>query len=118
MQENSFRYNKKRKHYSYTLRHKNGYSEIILLTTDAVFKDKKYGRTIIRNNIPIYQHPNPNKQSNGEKYYIINHHPYFDKDESFNPKAYRWKWHPMDKRKVKRFKQFQKYKKYFDSFGK
>ena len=41
MTDNKFRYNKKRKHYSYSFRKRNGYSENILLTTDSVFENKK-----------------------------------------------------------------------------
>ena len=118
MARSKFRYNKKRKHYSYSYREKNGYSENILLTTDSVLVDKKYGRRIVRNNIPLYMHPNPNKRKDGNNYYIVNHRPYFDKEESFNPKRYRWMWHRNDKRKIKRFKKFKKYKYYFDNYGK
>ena len=118
MVQNKFRYNKKCKHYSYSYREKNRYSENVLLTTDPVLEDKKYGRRIIRNNIRIYRHPNPNKQNDGNKYYIVNHRPYFDKDDSFNPKIYKWKWHRNDKRIVKRFKKYKKYKGYFDNYGK
>ena len=118
MTDNKFRYNKKRKHYSYSFRKRNGYSENILLTTDSVFENKKYGKRVIRHNIPI-AHPNPRRQNDGKTYYIVNHSPYIDKEGSFYPKEYHnWKWRPNDKRKVKRFKKYKKNKRYFDTFGK
>lgn len=119
MSKSNFRYNKKRKHYSYTLKEMDESSENILLTTAAFFEDKKYGKKIIRKNIPIYKHPNPNKQNDGKNYFIVNHCPYFDNNNSFCSKVYScWKWNRNDKRKIKRFKKFKKYKKYFNNYGK
>lgn len=119
MSKNTFKYNKKRKHYSYIFGENNNRCKNILLTTKALFEDKKYGKKIIRSNIPLAEHPNPSKKKDGIKYYLVNHQPYFDDSFSFDSKVYsKWKWNPNDKRKIKRFKKYSKYKKFFDDYGK
>ena len=109
--KNRFRFNKKRKHYSYIFTIKNGYCSNILLTTKRESINKKHGKSIIVRNIRLYKHPNPRKTN--VIVFIYNHPPYIDAIESFDSKKLNWKWDINDKRNVKRMKKYKKYKKYF-----
>ena len=119
MIENQFRWNKKRKHYAYILKERGEYVENILLTTDQLFRDKKKGKAIVKNNIPLSNHPNPNITNKFGVFFIVNHKPYIDKKDSFDSKVYsKWKWNKNDKRTIKRFKKYKKYKSYFNYYRK
>ena len=97
-----FRWNKKRKHYSYLHKDIGSKRLNILITSKPVvvkhLDDEKV--IVIKKNIPLYKHPNSNK--NG-KFYIIPKN-YLDESNSFDSKVYKWNWNVKDKRKVKRVK--------------
>ena len=118
MSRSEFKYNKKRKHYSYLFKDVGDFRKNILLTTDSVFIDRKKGKPFTKNKIPIYKHPNRNKWNDGKNYFIVNHKPYIDYKDSFSQNVYPWKWDKNDKKKVKRFKKYKKNKKFFDNYGK
>ena len=105
--KDKFLFNKKRKHYSYIFKIRNGYCLNILLTTEAESKQKKHKKEKIVRNIRLYRHPNKNSVV---EVFIYNHPPYNDHESSFDEKILKWSWDINDKRKVKRMK---KYKKYF-----
>ena len=105
--KNTFKFNKKRKHYSYIFKIVNDYCSNILLTTKSFSKDKKKGKIIVVKNIKLFRHPNP-KQTDVE-IYIHNHKPYKDHITCFDQKRLDWKWDKNDKRKIKRFKKYKKY---------
>lgn len=116
MSLSEFRWNKKRRHYAYIFKECGDYKMNILLSTDPYFVTKKHGKTIIRKNIRIAIHPNPNLKGDKRTFYIVNHKPYFDRNVSFNDRAYsNWKWSHHDKRLIKRFKKYRKYRSYFDN---
>lgn len=97
-----FRYNKRRKHYSYIFGQKGDNRKNILLTSKPVHKKKQKDGTYREyKNVKLYQHPNPNKK--GITQYVIpkvetDHHEVFDK------KLNNWKFHPFDKRNIKKIK--------------
>lgn len=105
--KNKFRFNKKRKHYSYIFKIKNGYCLNILLTTKSESIHKKHGKTKIVRNIKLYKHPNLRRID--VTAFIYNHPPYVDAIESFDDKQLDWKWDVNDKRNVKRMKKYNKY---------
>ena len=109
--KNKFRYNKKRKHYSYIFKIVNGFCLNILLTTQPESIHKKHGKIIKIRNIKLHMHPN-HRRSN-TIVFIYNHQPYIDAIESFDCKQLDWEWDVNDKRKVKRFKKYWIYKKIF-----
>ena len=109
--KDKFRYNKKRKHYSYIFKIKNGYCSNILLTTQSESTHRKHGKTKIIRNIKLYKHPNSRKDN--VIVFIYNHPPYVDAMESFDNKKLDWKWNVNDKRKIKRMKKYKKYRKSF-----
>ena len=111
--KDTFRFNKKRKHYAYIFKIKNGYCLNILLTTQSKSIHKKHGKTKVVNNIKVYKHPN-SKISN-VVIYIYNHSPYVDSLESFSRKELDWIWDINDKRNVKRMKKYKKNKDYFQN---
>ena len=110
--KDKFRYSKKRKHYSYIFKIKNGYCSNILLTTQSESTHIKHGKAKIIRNIKLHKHPNSRKAS--AIVFIYNHSPYVDAIESFDDKELDWKWDVNDKRNVKRFKKYKKYKKHFE----
>ena len=115
MSLSEFRYNKKRKHYSYIFKDCGAYRINILLSTDQYFVTKKHGKRIVRRNIRISAHPNPNLKEDKSIFYLVNHKPYFDRNDCFDNRVYaNWKWSPQDKRLVKRFKNCQKYRWFFE----
>lgn len=98
MSRSEFRWNKKRKHYSYLHKDIGSKRKNILITTKPQITRK--GKTNI-NNVPLYKHPNPNKDG---KFYLIPRN-FLDDESSFEQKVYtNWKFHKNDKRKVKRIK--------------
>ena len=110
--KNTFRYNKKIKHYAYIFKITNGYCYNILLTTQQFSIQKKHKKEKLVKNIKLFKHPN--KDSN-KVAFIYNHSPYIDKSTSFDTKELLWTWDINDKRKVKRLIKYKKYKMYFDN---
>ena len=116
MSRSEFRWNKKRKHFAYLFKDVGEYRKNILISTDNILIDKKYGKEIIRTNIKLTKHPNPNK-NNDKNNYVINHKPYVDHKDSFAEREYeKWRWNKHDKRNIKRFKKYKKNKRYFDNY--
>lgn len=109
--KDKFRYNKKRKHYSYIFKIVGNYCINILLTTQSESKQRKKGKTTMVKNIKLSTHPNPNTPN--VIVYIYNHAPYYDPINSFDLKTLKWKWNINDKRIVKRLKKYNKHKQYF-----
>lgn len=104
--KDKFLYNKKRKHYSYIFKVRNGYCLNILLTTEAESKQKKHKKEKIVNNIKLYKYPNKNSIL---KVFIYNRSPCNDHESSFDKKVLNGIWDVNDKRKVKRMKKYKKY---------
>ena len=106
MPKNEFRWNKKRKHYSYIHKRIGSKRKNILISSKAVMviKKNKGGKQLIKN-IPLFHHPNPNKDG---QYYLIPKN-YIDDIESFDLHVYeKWFFDRNDKRKVKRIKKIKK----------
>ena len=99
---NEFRWNKKRKHYSYLYKHRGEYICNILITTKRFVVNKK--NTIKYVNIHLIRHPNKNKKGD---FYVIPRI-YVDYKESFGDKSYPWSWDRNDKRKIKRIKKMKR----------
>ena len=106
--KNTFRYNKKRKHYAYIFKAIDGYCSNILITTKSQSLQKKKGKSIVIKNVRLFRHPNPNESN--LVVFIYNHPPYRDPYVSFENKKLKWSWDINDKRKIKRFKKYKKYK--------
>ena len=100
MSRSEFRYNKRRKHYSYLLKDVGSRRKNIILTSKSV----RYFHSKVKKNIKLYQHPNPNSSKQAYLIPII----YNDEFSSFEDKKLNWKFHPNDKRKVKRIKKGHK----------
>ena len=102
MSRSEFRWNKKRKHYSYLYKCLGSKRKNILISSQKyVFKTKNGKKKIILMNVPLYHHPN--KSKNGQ-YYVIPKI-YIDDIESFDVKIYEnWCFDKNDKRKIKRIK--------------
>lgn len=100
-----FRYNKKRKHYSYIYGQKGDLRKNLLLSSKSTRKVKKRnGRHKIINNIKLQKHPNPNCK---EDEYIMNKR-YLDDKNDFGRKLNNWSFDKNDKRIVKRIKKGKK----------
>ena len=95
-----FRYNKRRKHYSYSFKKHNSRVNNILLTSKPFRKE----HLDIKKNVQLYKHPNPNSNKQAYLIPIV----YSDDDSSFDSKELKWKFHPNDKRKIKRIKKRRK----------
>ena len=95
-----FRFNKRRKHYSYSFKNMKSITENILLTSKPT--RKRHER--VEKNIKLYRHPNPNSSKEVFIIPIV----YRDDESSFDSKELKWKFHPNDKRKVKRIKKNRK----------
>lgn len=103
--KNEFRWNKKRKHYSYIFK-RIGANRLNILITSKPYVTKK-GK-IHQNNVPLFRHPNPSKTG---RFYLIPRK-YFDNYLSFDKKIYiGWRFDRNDKRKVKRIKRINTNKK-------
>ena len=101
MSRSEFRYNKKRKHYAYLCKDKNGKIINILITSKPFVKKHKNGKEkIVLTNIPLYRHPNNIKQG---IFYVVPKL-YLDNIDSFDIRIYKWIWDKNDKRKIKRIK--------------
>lgn len=101
MSRSEFRFNKKRKHYAYLFKDTKSKTKNILITSKPVIIRFKKGRQIIKNNIPLFRHPNPNKSG---QFYLIAR-VYVDEIYSFDEHKYKsWVFDKNDKRKVKRLK--------------
>ncbi len=97
MSRSEFRWNKKRKHYSY-IHNDDGNKRInIVISSKPCVKRK--GKVVIKN-VPLYRHPNVNKDG---QFYVIPRN-YADDKDSFDGKVYDWYWDRNDKRKIKRIK--------------
>ena len=96
MSRSEFRYNKKRKHYSYLFKDLGTKRKII------VFSSKPYRKVHnkMKKNIRLYRHPNP---SSDKQAYLIPY-VYVDDISVFDVKILKWKFHPNDKRQIKRIK--------------
>ena len=104
MSISQFKYNKRRKHYSYSHRKRGSKEENILITSKPYVKKHKNGKDkIVLRNVPLYHHPNPNKEG---QFYVIPRN-YVDDITDFAPKVYKWNWHRNDKRKIKRIKKLK-----------
>lgn len=101
MSISEFRYNKKRKHYSYIHGQRNDRRKNILITSKPVIRTKK--KDI--HNKPLFHHPN--KYNDGQYYVVIRN--YSDDKSCFGDKTYDWNWDRNDKRTIKRIKR-KKYK--------
>ncbi len=96
-----FRYNKKRKHYSYLFKKKGDYRQNILLSTDPTVKEKKFGKEKEIKNVKLYKHPNPNSKKTA---YVVTRI-YTDHKDVFADKVYQnWAFDKNDKRKIKKIK--------------
>ena len=100
MSISKFRYNKRRKHYSYSFRKNNSRVKNILLTSKPVRKE----HLDAKENIKLFKHPNPNSDKQAYLIPIV----YSDDEISFDSKELKWNFHPNDKRKVKRIKKRRK----------
>lgn len=95
-----FRYNRKRKHYSYIYRHLGNYRRNLLISTKPVRKIKNNGKVKTIKNIELEKHPNPNSN---KKVFIINKS-YTDHKNVFDYNLKNWKFYKIDRLKVKRIK--------------
>lgn len=97
MSRSEFRWNKKRKHYSYI--HKDvGDRRINIIISSKPYVKRK-GKIAIKN-VLLFKHPNATKDG---QFYVIPRN-YIDDKKSFDVKVYPWKWNKNDKRKIKRIK--------------
>ena len=96
MSISEFRFNKKRKHYSYLFKTIGVYRKNVLLSTKPI----RIWKGKIKFNIKLFKHPNPNSI---KVVYII---PivYVDHMDSFYPQSLKWKFDKNDKRLIKRLK--------------
>ena len=97
MARSEFRWNKKRKHYSYI--HKDDGSKRINIIVSSKPYVKRKGKNVIRN-VPLYRHPNIKREG---QFYVVPRN-YADLKDSFDNRIYDWKWDKNDKRKIKRIK--------------
>lgn len=103
MSRSEFRYNKKRKHYSYLFKDVGSKCKNIVLTSKPFRKDHR----TIRKNLRLFKHPNPNSEKQAYVIPII----YFDDLCSFDYRTLKWCFNPNDKRKIKRIKRHRKAQK-------
>ncbi len=100
MSRSEFRYNKRRKHYSYLFKDAGQRRKNIVLTTKPYRKE----HSKLKKNVKLYKRPNPNSDKQAYVVPIV----YNDDADSFDEKRLNWKFHPNDKRKVKRIKKRRK----------
>ena len=101
MTRTEFRYNKKRKHYSYIYSCRGDYRQNLLISSKpdrVVHKDGKKKRI---KNIKLSKHPNPNK--NGEESYLMTKR-CLDHKDNFGPVKKNWFFSILDRLKVKKVK--------------
>ena len=94
MARSEFRYNRKRKHYSYLFQDIDSKRKIIILSSKAYRKEHKK----MKRNVKLFKNPNPNNQNDS---YLIPKI-YVDDISSFDERKLKWSFHRNDKRKVKR----------------
>ena len=94
MSRSEFRYNKKRKHYSYLFKDVGSRRKNIVLSSNPFRKE----HMTLKKNIELYSNPDPN---NDNKSYLIPKI-YVDDIDSFDRRKLKWKFHQNDKRKIKR----------------
>lgn len=97
-----FRYNRRRKHYSYIFKRSKGKYYNLLLSSKPTEVKTREKRTVVYNNVSLTAHPNPNKSN--EKQWIV---PKVRKDKDFEKtfgKQLSWSFHPQDKWKIKKIK--------------
>ena len=100
-----FKWNKRRKHHAYSHKKYGSKEENILISSKPyVFKHKNGKNKIILKNIPLYHHPNPEKEG---QFYVIPRN-YIDDSGDFDSRTYKWNWNNNDKRKIKRIKRLKK----------
>lgn len=99
-----FRYNKKRKHYSYIYGKKGEFRQNLLLSSKPTRRIKKRNRVKIINNIKLQRHPNPNCKDDE---YIMNKK-HLDHVNDFGRVLNNWSFDKNDKRIVKRLKKGKK----------
>lgn len=100
MSRSEFRFNRKRKHYSYLFKDIGIYRKNILIST----KPKRKWHNKVKINVRLYKHPNPNSK----KEVFIIPKIYVDHLEAFDKQILKWKFDKNDKRKVKRIKKQNK----------
>ena len=100
MARSEFRYNKKRKHYAYLFKDVGSRRKNIVFTTKPYRKEHNK----LKNNVRFYKHPNSNSDKPVYAIPIV----YNDDESSFGSKKLNWKFHPNDKRKIKRIKKQHK----------
>ena len=96
MARSEFRYNRKRKHYSYLFKDAGTGRKNIVLSSKPYRKEHKK----LKKNIKLFKNPNPNNQNQS---YLIPKI-YIDSIDSFDERVLKWRFHSSDKRKVKRIK--------------
>lgn len=96
MSQSEFRYNRKRKHYSYLFKDVGSRHKNIVLSSKPYRKEHRK----MKKNIRLYKNPNPN---NDNQSYLIPK-VYVDSIDSFDTRRLNWQFHKNDKRKVKRIK--------------
>lgn len=99
-----FRYNKKRKHYSYIYGQKGDLRKNLLFTSKSVRRVTTHGKTRIIKNHRLYKNPNPNKT---DVQYVMNKRCLDHKDSFANLKS-NWSFDKKDKRTIKRLKKGNK----------
>lgn len=105
MSLSEFKWNKKRKHYAYIFKKCGDYRKNLLLHSEQGLKKcrtEKEKQRFYRKHTKLYRHPNPNKEIDSR--YFIENRIYTDHKTSFDNRYYLWKWHPNDKRIIKRLK--------------
>ena len=105
MSKSEFRWNKKRKHYSYLFKNKGLLVKNLLLHSDPSkandwSEDKE--KAFKKKHTKLYRHPNPSIDDKGT--YYVENRIYVDVNKSFANRKYHWNWHKNDKRKIKRLK--------------
>lgn len=100
MSLSEFRYNRRKKHFSYIFGAKGNKRKHILLSSKSTRKKKRNGKYYEKNNVKLFKHPNPNK--NDPSYVIPKI--YYDDISSFDDVKSTWQFDKNDKRKIKRIK--------------
>ena len=105
MSRSEFRWNKKRKHYTYLFKDKGNFRKNILLHSDPSKKsgwNERKQRDFEKKHVKLFKHPNPNNPN--IKKYNVEKRIYTDDVKSFGGQKYTWSWNKNDKRKIKRIK--------------
>ena len=100
MARSEFRYNRKRKHYSYLFKDNGERRMNFVLTSKPTRKEHKR----IKKNVKLFCNPNPNNKNDSYLIPIA----YCDSIKSFDERILKWKFHINDKRIVKRLKKYRK----------